>query len=180
MLLRRSPVAPACVAAVAAIVLVMAGSRSGASDDAKPAAAPVVVGKAAKAQWTATTQEAAATEANKKTLAAGKPATVTGEVVDLSCFLQLGKRGEAHVACGTKCLESGEPIGLVDKNGEVYVLFAEEHHPRRDGQTDLHKVFIPLLAKQVTVTGMEQRHRGVRSLFVQAFEIGAGKDATTP
>src|SRR5262249_22207402 len=62
------------------------------------------VGKAADSKWTDTTIKAAANEANKKVLASGKPATVTGEVVEVSCYLQLGKRGEAHIPCGTKCI----------------------------------------------------------------------------
>lgn len=131
------------------------------------------LGKAETAQWTATTLEAATAEANKKVLESGKVTTVTGEVVDVSCYLQLGKRGEAHVACGTKCIANGQPIGIVDEKGELTILFAEEHHPRRDGQLDLKGVFLPLLAKQVTVTGMGTEMRGTHALFIQGAEIGA-------
>src|SRR5258705_2302174 len=105
-------------------------------------------------KWSATTLEAATADANKKVLATGRPATVTGEVVDVSCYLQLGKRGEAHIACGTKCINNGQPIGLVDAKDNLYLLFAEEHHPRRDGQVTLKDAFLPLLAKQVTGNGM--------------------------
>ena len=130
------------------------------------------LGKVETARWTATTLEAATSEAHKKVLAGGKVMTVTGEVVDVSCYLQLGKRGSAHVACGSKCIANGQPIGLVDGDDNLYVLFAEEHHPRRDGETDLKKVFIPLLAKTVSVTGMTTEMKGYRALFVQAAEIG--------
>ena len=128
------------------------------------------IGKDETAKWTATTVEAAASEANKKVLASGKKETVTGEVVDVSCYLQLGKRGEAHVPCGTKCINNGQPVGIVDKSDKLYILFAEEHHPRRDGEVDLKKVFVPYLAKTVTVTGMETEMHGVHALFVQAAE----------
>jgi hypothetical protein len=132
---------------------------------------PVVqVGKPETAKWSATTYEAAASEANKKVLEEGKQETITGEVVDVSCYLQLGKRGEAHVACGSKCIANGQPIGIVDDDGDLYILFAEEHHPRRDGQVSLKGVFGPLLAKTVTVTGMVSEMKGYRGLFVQAAE----------
>jgi hypothetical protein len=155
----------------------IATSRNTGADDAPKAAkpapvAPVQVNKPGSAGWTATTHEAAATEANKKVLAGGKPTTVTGEVVDVSCYLELGKRGEAHIACGSKCIAHGEPVGLVDGKGTLYMLFAEEHHPRRDGMVDIRKVFAPLLAKNVTVTGMVTEMKGVHGLFVQAAEIG--------
>lgn len=124
------------------------------------------------AKWSPTTLEAATADANKKVLASGRASTVTGEVVDVSCYLQLGKRGEAHVACGTKCITNGQPIGLVDASGNLYLLFAEEHHPRRDGQVTLKDAFLPLLAKQVTVNGMVTQLRGgARALFVEASDL---------
>ncbi len=136
------------------------------------AAAPVVLGKPENAKWTATTHEAATAEANKKVLESGKVATITGEVVDVSCYLQLGKRGEAHIACGTKCIANGQPIGIVDAEGQLYIVMAEEHHPRRDGQVELKTVLGPLLAKTVTLTGMMTEMKGYRALFVQAAEMG--------
>jgi hypothetical protein len=137
-----------------------------------PAAAPVVLGKAESAKWTATTYEAATAEANKKVLESGKVATVTGEVVDVSCYLQLGKRGEAHIACGSKCIANGQPIGILDAEGQLTIVMAEEHHPRRDGQVELKTVLGPLLAKTVTLTGMMTEMKGYRALFVQAAELG--------
>ena len=54
----------------------------------------------------------------------------------------------------------------------LYIVMAEEHHPRRDGQVELKSVFIPLLAKTVTVNGMEVEMKGYKALFVNAAEIG--------
>src|SRR6185436_16894285 len=45
--------------------------------------------------WTATTVGAGV---DGKPLA-GKPVTVTGEIIDLSCYFQLGKHGEKHKSC---------------------------------------------------------------------------------
>jgi hypothetical protein len=156
-------------ALIAALTLaIVAAAQTG--DAKKPA--PVVLGKAETAKWTATTLEAATAEANKKVLESGKPATITGEVVDVSCYLQLGKRGEAHVACGSKCIANGQPIGIVDAEDNLYIVMAEEHHPRRDGQVELKTVLGPLLAKTVTLTGMTTRMKGYHALFVEAAELG--------
>jgi hypothetical protein len=138
-----------------------------------PAAAPpIVVGNPDSARWTATTYEAATSEAHKKALSNGKVATVTGEVVDVSCYLQMGKRGEAHVACGSKCIANGAPIGIVDDDDNLYIVMAEEHHPRRDGQVELKTVLGPLLAKTVTTTGMVTEMKGYRALFLRAELLG--------
>jgi hypothetical protein len=142
-----------------------------ASADDKPVAA--VIGEKTKAEWTDTTDKAAATPDQKAVLKNGKPVSVTGEVIDVSCFLELGKRGDKHIPCGTKCIQGGAPIGLVDDKGDVYVLFAEAHDPRRDGQVDLKPTFLPLLAKRVTVNGMLQEHDGTRALYVDSSALTA-------
>jgi len=143
-----------------------------AANAAPTPAAPIVLDKPESAKWTATTYEAATSEAHKKMLEGGKATTVTGEVVDVSCYLQLGKRGEAHVACGSKCVANGQPIGVVDADGNLYIVMAEEHHPRRDGQVELKSVLGPLLAKTVTISGMMTEMKGYRALFVPAAELG--------
>lgn len=145
----------------------------------KAAAQPVdaTVGKKADAKWTDTTDKAAATPEQKAMLKKGKPMTVTGEVIEVSCYLQLGKRGEKHIPCGTKCIQNGQPIGILDDHGNVFVLFAEAHDPRRDGQVDLKGTFLPLLAKRVTVSGMLQDHKGTRGLYVDSAALGAVQPA---
>src|SRR5687768_3261546 len=41
----------------------------------------------------------------------GKPMTVTGEIIDISCYLQVGKHGDKHRDCGQKCARAGQPVG---------------------------------------------------------------------
>ena len=165
------------LASVAVLTACVVGVATSEDKDAHPV---TQIGSTETAKWSATTYEAAATEANKKVLEEGKPMTVTGEVIDVSCYLQLGKRGEAHVACGTKCIANGQPIGLLDEDQNIYILFPEEHHPRRDGKVSIKGVFGPLLAKTVTVTGMGTEMKGYRGLFVNATEAQKMMKAAAP
>ena len=91
----------------------------------QPSAAPKAetVGKTAK--WTDSTTKAAGTPEQKAVLANAKPETITGELVEVSCYLQLGKRGEAHIPCGSDCLRHGQPAGIVDSAGKLTILFVE-------------------------------------------------------
>lgn len=120
------------------------------------------------ARWTSTSWEAASTPAHRHVLSHARPKTVTGEVVDASCFLQLGKRGEAHILCGQKCVRTGQPIGLVTDSGHLYFVIPEEHHPRRDGEVSIRDRFAELMAKRVRVSGMVTEYRGVRTIFVRS------------
>ena len=130
---------------------------------AQPVAAP-----SAKPAWSATTQEAAAKPENKAWLKKGHAVTLTGEVVDLSCYLQLGKKGDAHKACGAKCVAAGEPAGLLTKQGKVYMLMAEQHHPRRDGQVSLAKEMSDQMGQTITVSGMLVKNAGIATVFIEA------------
>lgn len=120
------------------------------------------------ASWSATTLEAAATPANKAWMKKGRAVVLTGEVVDLSCYLQLGKKGEAHKACGAKCVAAGEPAGLLTKSGKVYLLMAEQHHPRRDGQVSLAAEMASQMGQTITVSGMLVKNGGIPTVFIEA------------
>jgi hypothetical protein len=99
----------------------------------------------------------------------GKVITVTGEIADLSCYLQLGKHGDKHSSCGKKCLANGEPVGLITNNGQVYLLMAEEHDPRRDGGVSFRKAATDNFAKVMTVTGTETNINGIKAVYVQGY-----------
>jgi hypothetical protein len=116
--------------------------------------------------WTATTLESAATPAERRVLAEARPLTVTGEVVDVSCYTQLGKRGAAHRECGAKCVLAGAPVGLVTADDTLYLLLPEPHHPRRDGQASIARQYAARMGESVTVSGMASTHGGIRTLFV--------------
>ena len=120
--------------------------------------------------WSSTTLEAAATDANKKVLAEARSLTITGEVVDVSCYTQLGKRGAAHKACGAKCVLAGEPVGIVTADNTLYILMPEQHHPRRDGKATIAKEYAAKMGDTVTVTGMASEHGGIHTLFIAAAE----------
>jgi hypothetical protein len=126
-------------------------------------AASASVGKAG--DWSATTVAAGVAQ---KPLA-GKPITVVGEVVDLSCYLQLGKHGMAHAPCGSKCIAAGEAIGIVTKAGQVYLAMAEEHDARRDGKTTFRKLAADNFSKVISVTGTTTTINGIKTIYVQGY-----------
>jgi hypothetical protein len=128
----------------------------------KPAAQ---LGEKPDAPWSATTVAAAV---DAKPLP-GKILTLKGEIVDYSCYLQLGKHGGKHRDCGQKCLKAGMPIGLLSKDGTLYLLIEEEHNQRRDQQTNFRDAAIANMAYIVEVTGTLSEVDGQRAVFVTGF-----------
>ena len=99
----------------------------------------------------------------------GKVTTITGEIVDLSCYLQVGKHGAKHRDCGQKCLKNGQPIGLLTKDGALYLLLEEEHDPRGDGLTNFRQAAIDHMAYVMEVTGTMSEVHGQKALFVTGY-----------
>jgi hypothetical protein len=97
----------------------------------------------------------------------GTPITRVGEIVDFSCYIQLGKHGEKHRSCGQKCVNNGQPIGLLTKDGALYMLMPEEHDPRRDGGVDAKASAANHMGHIVEVNGTAARVNGYNAIFVQ-------------
>ena len=132
------------------------------------------------ASWTSTTWDAVSTPQHRKMLEHARLMTVTGEVVDISCFLQLGKRGEAHIACGQKCVRNGQPVGILTETGDLYLMIPEEHHPRRDGQASLKEQFAELMGKHVRVSGMATSYRDYHTLFMRSLPTEQATPSSQP
>jgi hypothetical protein len=116
--------------------------------------------------WT-TTSVAAGVDSKPQ---AGKPVTVVGEIVDFSCYLQLGKHGEKHRACGQKCVQNGQPIGVLTEDGTLYMLMPEEHDPRRDGGVDARTMAADHMGHIVRVEGTEADVHGYKGIYVQGLK----------
>ena len=87
-------------------------------------------------------------------------ATIKGEVIDLSCYLHSGARGEKHMQCAASCIEGGLPMGILTEKGEVYLLI--ENHKQKDAYATAKKN----AAQQVEVKGEVAEKGGVRAITV--------------
>jgi hypothetical protein len=124
------------------------------------------LGDKADKPWSTTTIEAAV-DGKPRT---GKLDTVIGEIIDFSCYPQLGKHGDKHRDCAQKCFRAGMPIGLLAKDGSVYLLTEEEHHPRRDGQTNFRDAAIEHAGHIMEVNGTLATLGGYKVLYVAGFK----------
>ena len=129
---------------------------------AKPMA---TLGEKPDAAWSSTTIGASVN---------GKPntgsiKTVVGEIVDFSCYLQVGKHGEKHRDCAQKCFRAGQPIGLLTQDGTLYMLMEEEHDPRRDGMGTFRQAAIDHAGHIMQVTGTASTVNGFNALYVRGY-----------
>ena len=99
-------------------------------------------------------------------LAADKPApadvTLTGEVVDLACYIAHGAKGPDHAGCAAKCVEMGQPAGLAASDGKVYILVAD--HADSSAWTKAKS----MAGKKVEIKGEVAAKDGMNALTVHA------------
>ena len=79
--------------------------------------------------------------------------TVTGEVVDMMCYVDHNAMGDSHgSSCGAKCIKNGGPVGIVD-NGKAYLVVGE-HKPMNDELADSCGKTVTLKGKLVERGGI--------------------------
>jgi hypothetical protein len=95
-------------------------------------------------------------EHGKQDLTAAAEKTVTGEVVDMMCYVDHNAVGEKHgQSCGAKCIKSGGPVGVVE-NGKAYLVVGE-HKPMNDQLAEY-------CGKTVTLKGKIAERGGIAML----------------
>ena len=104
------------------------------------------------------TAPALAHEAHHMAGEKGVTKTVTGEVVDMGCWLGHAARGEKHVSCATKCLAQGMPMGLLTSNGTLYLVTLD--HDNADPYNSLKD----MAGKDVSITGELLSRSGVKAI----------------
>ena len=97
------------------------------------------------------------------------PVTLTGEVVDTTCYLLHDGKGPEHRACAVTCVEAGAPAAILDDRTQelVYPLSpaSEAHHHKRPDE-----LLLPYVGKRVRVTGRTVRRGGVTAIVVEKVE----------
>ncbi|OIO36671.1 MAG: hypothetical protein AUJ74_01055 [Candidatus Omnitrophica bacterium CG1_02_44_16] len=95
--------------------------------------------------------------------------TIKGEVIDVSCYVAAGAKGEAHKECAIACIKAGQPAGILEEiTGKVYIAAKEEDHMNNPGAE-----LLPYVAKMVEVKGDVKERGGVAIVDVKEIkELG--------
>src|SRR5204863_9783701 len=110
-------------------------------------------GIAAAALFAATSLFAHEGHDDKENLSASGTKKITGEVIDMACYLDHNATGEKHTDCAKKCIASGLPVGLKADDGKTYVLIGEH--------MAMNKELVEYAAKKITEEGKAVWRDGV-------------------
>ena len=93
--------------------------------------------------------------------------TITGEVVDMGCWLGHAARGADHISCATKCLNNGMPMGLLTSNGTLYLVTLD--HDNADPYVSLKD----MAGKNVSITGELLSRSGMKAIEASKVELAS-------
>lgn len=80
------------------------------------------------------------------------------------CYLESGDRGPAKKACATACAKAGNPIGILDSEGNLYVAAGlKDHQPAQ-------ALLIGKMSDNVTVTGTVVKKGGVQMIYIDSMK----------
>lgn len=98
--------------------------------------------------------------------ALGGADTVSGEVVDLSCYLSHPHTatGASHRKCAETCAKKGLPMGILQEDGTVLLLLEDHANPKAYSEA------IGKAAETVTVEGAKVSEGGMAGLVVEALK----------
>jgi hypothetical protein len=94
----------------------------------------------------------------------GERTTIKGEVVDLWCFMEGGDRGPAKKECATACAKAGNPIGILDTKGDLYVAAGIKDHQSAQA------LLLNRMSDQVSVTGTLVKTGGVPMIYIDTMK----------
>ena len=85
---------------------------------------------------------------------------VTGEVLDMTCYIAYNLSGPDHAKCARDCIRSGLPAGIKAQDGKVYLLTGQAGQP-------INAELADYAAKIVTIKGRQTKRDGFTQLQVE-------------
>jgi hypothetical protein len=99
-------------------------------------------------------------ERRNHSVAGAQEILVTGEVLDMTCYIANNLSGPDHAECAKVCIRNGEPAGIKTQDGKVYLLTGEP------GQS-INAKLADYAAKVVTIKGRKSMRDGFAQLQVE-------------
>src|SRR5579875_2573667 len=88
--------------------------------------------------------------------------SVTGEVVDLACYLPHGSKGASHRKCADTCAKKGMPLGLLTDDNQLYLVLEDHENPKAYAQVK------EKAAEKITIEGQKVTRDGMNAIVAEA------------
>lgn len=101
-------------------------------------------------------------------LQSAKKSSVEGLLRDITCPLQNRETtaAEFNLQCALKCARAGAPLGILTREGDIYVIVSNSVPDR-----DIHRKLMPYVGKQVRAAGTVYERNGTKGISIASLEV---------
>ena len=94
----------------------------------------------------------------------GKPAVITGEVVDTACWIGHNAKEPDHIKCAAMCARNGIPLAILDVDSDMlYLPIATDH---KNPNTKL----MDFIGSKARVAGNVIQKSGIKGIVIEKIE----------
>ena len=94
---------------------------------------------------------------------------LTGEIVDITCYLDHDSMGPAHAKCARACILKGMPVGLLVGDTLYTIVLGGHESP--------NKKLAAFAGKTVVLTGHKLEKSGMHAIDMESIELASKKPA---
>lgn len=98
---------------------------------------------------------------------AGQPGderTITGQVIDVNCYMGMGASGTEHKTCAEACAKAGVQLAILGNDGTIYAAVSSKPMDAQNPK------LTPFAEGKVKVTGTHRFKNGLHTIDVKTIE----------
>ncbi len=91
----------------------------------------------------------------------GNETTITGQVVDVNCYVTMGASGEGHKMCAQACAKAGVALAILSSDGTLYMPVSSKPADPQNSRLEQYT------EGKVTVTGTHRLQNGLHTIEIK-------------
>ena len=105
-----------------------------------------------------------AAQEQKAAAPAGNEMTLTGQVVDVNCYVSMGASGAGHKQCAAGCAKKGVALAILGSDGMLYMPVSSKPGDPQNSRLE------PFAEGRVKVTGTHRMSSGLHTIEIKTIE----------
>lgn len=110
---------------------------------------------------------AAPLSAQQPAASAGSDFTLTGQVIDMNCYVTMGASGAAHKQCAAACAKAGVALAILGSDGNVYMPVSRKPADPQNSR------LVPFAEARVKITGTHRMSSGIHTIEMKTIEAAS-------
>lgn len=100
----------------------------------------------------------------KPAAAAGNEMTLTGQVIDVNCYVTMGASGAGHKQCALACAKKGVALAILGSDGTLYMPVSSKPGDPQNARLE------QFAEGRVKVTGTHRMSSGLHTIEIKTIE----------